>query len=62
MSENGYGRYIKCRSGASLESVRRAKEISLIPVEDSPLFGLEQVAGKSQLLAGIKNYRPNGVS
>lgn len=62
MSENAYKRYIQCRTGASIESVRRAKEVSLIQIGDSPLFGVNEVAGKSQLLAGIKNYRPNGVN
>ncbi|CAH1406069.1 unnamed protein product [Nezara viridula] len=60
VSENAYKRYIQCRSGASMESVRRAKEVSLLHIGDSSLFDGKEVAGKSQILTGIKNYRPNG--
>lgn len=60
VSENAYKRYIQCRSSASMESVRRSKEVLLLQIGDSPLFATEDVAGKSELLAGIKNYRPPG--
>lgn len=63
-SENGYKQYLRSRPGASVDSVRRVKELPLSTLGPHPLFAQysKPVLDKSSILTQIKNYKPQGVS
>lgn len=64
MSENAYKQYLKSRPGASVESVRRVKELPIATLGSHPLFTsvVKPQIDRSAFLAQIKNYKPQGVS
>lgn len=61
---NAYKQYLKSRPGASVESVKRVKELNLPSVGIHPLFSNLHKADqdKTAFLAAMKQYRPQGVS
>ncbi|KAL1123037.1 hypothetical protein AAG570_002125 [Ranatra chinensis] len=73
VSENGYKQYIRSRPGASVESVRRSKELNLNAVGEHPLFvsnclkkeedNKDEVIASSRqsFVTEINTYRPQGV-
>lgn len=62
--ENGYKQYIRSRPGASIESVKRAKDIQFATIGEHFLFKetADDKDAKAKLLSGISTYRPPGVS
>ncbi|CAB0017617.1 unnamed protein product, partial [Nesidiocoris tenuis] len=60
--DNGMKQYIRSRPGASIESVRRAKEIEIATIGDHALFQdtNDLKDAKAKLLTGISSYRPPG--
>lgn len=60
---NAYKQYIRSRPGASVESVKRIKEISWDTLPSLPIFGMDShdESDKISLLNQMKRYRPNGV-
>ena len=61
---NAYKQYIRSRPGASIESVKRVKEIEPDKFPIHPLFPaqFEVESSTYDFLKKIKNYRPQGVS
>ncbi|XP_067005335.2 ATP-dependent RNA helicase DDX54 [Anabrus simplex] len=59
---NAYKQYLRSRPGASVESVKRVKEINFSRLKPHSVFGLEEVTNndKYQILDQMKKYRPNG--
>lgn len=59
---NAYKKYLKSRPGASIESVKRVKELSLPSVGIHPLFSNLHKAeeNRSAFLAAMRQYRPQG--
>uniref|UniRef100_A0A0K8T610 RNA helicase n=1 Tax=Lygus hesperus TaxID=30085 RepID=A0A0K8T610_LYGHE len=60
--ENGMKQYIRSRPGASIESVKRAKDIGFATIGEHPLFqeATNDKEAKAKLLTGISSYRPPG--
>jgi ATP-dependent RNA helicase DDX54/DBP10 len=61
VAENAYKQYLKSRPGASVESVKRTKELKALPVGDHPLLcrtasSLE--TDRANILEQMKNFRP----
>jgi ATP-dependent RNA helicase DDX54/DBP10 len=61
---NAYRQYLRSRPGASVESVKRVKDISLNSFGVHPVFPVQGTiqSKASDILEKMKNYRPNGVS
>lgn len=59
---NAYKQYLKSRPGASVESVKRVKELNLPSVGIHPLFSNlhKSELDKTAFLAAMKQYRPQG--
>lgn len=60
---NAYKQYIRSRPGASVESIKRVKDISLNSFAVHPMFPVQGAIqpNASDILEKMKNYRPNGV-
>jgi ATP-dependent RNA helicase DDX54/DBP10 len=60
---NAYRQYIRSRPGASVESVKRVKDISANSFAIHPVFSVQDSiqSGALDILEKMKNYRPNGV-
>ena len=61
ISENGYKQYLKCRQGASVESVKRTKELKIQQMGDHPLLTKTISTTdkkRSNILEEMKNFRP----
>lgn len=61
VSSNGYQQYIRSRPGASVESVKRVKELRICDAGVLPEYR-DTVNAAADLLSQMKNYRPQGVS
>lgn len=63
MSENAYKQYIRSRTGASTESVKRSKDLAASVIGEHPLFNKmsKDDEAKSKLITGIHQYKPLGV-
>ncbi|GLH10036.1 Eukaryotic initiation factor 4A-III [Gryllus bimaculatus] len=63
-ANNGYKSYLRTRPGASVESVRRAKELGLAHLKPHPIFNSGYFGTsdgmKAEMLSRIKSYRPTG--
>ncbi|KAF4526402.1 hypothetical protein B566_EDAN012693 [Ephemera danica] len=59
---NAYGKYLKSRPGASVDSVRRAKQLDLAVASPHPMF--RDIESKSEaatdILQRMKHFRPSG--
>lgn len=65
MCKNAYTRYLQTRTGASVESVRRLREIDFTKLGTHPIFKshcMPLEADKQTILGAMKQYRPKGVS
>ena len=61
VAENGYKQYLKSRPGASVESVKRTKELKSLQIGDHPLLTravTKQDKQRSNILEEMKNFRP----
>ncbi|XP_034257022.1 ATP-dependent RNA helicase DDX54 [Thrips palmi] len=62
--KNAYSRYLQTRTGASVESVRRLRELDFTKLGAHPIFNkihcLPLEADKQTLLSAMKQYRPKG--
>jgi ATP-dependent RNA helicase DDX54/DBP10 len=60
---NAYKQYIRSRPGASVESVRRVKDINPNSFAVHPVFPVQDSiqSSTSDILEKMKNYRPSGV-
>ena len=60
---NAYRQYIRSRPGASVESIKRVKDISLNSFAVHPLFPVQGAIqpNASDMLEKMKNYKPTGV-
>lgn len=60
---NAYRQYIRSRPGASVESVKRVKDINPNSFAVHPVFPVQDAihSSVSDMLEKMKNYRPNGV-
>lgn len=60
---NAYRQYIRSRPGASVESVKRVKDINSNSFAVHPVFPMRDVvqSSTSDILEKMKNYRPSGV-
>lgn len=59
--ENGYQHYLRSRPGASIESVKRSKELKINEAGVNTNYAnVNPIA--MDLLTRMKNYRPQGVS
>eukprot|EP00088_Acartia_fossae_P008716 TRINITY_DN1417_c0_g1_i8.p1 TRINITY_DN1417_c0_g1~~TRINITY_DN1417_c0_g1_i8.p1 ORF type:complete len:778 (-),score=244.97 TRINITY_DN1417_c0_g1_i8:52-2385(-) len=60
-AENGYKQYLKSRPGASVESVKRSKELKDAMIGDHPLLRTETTEmdkKQANILEQMKNFRP----
>ena len=60
-AENGYKQYLKSRPGASIESVKRTKELKSTEMGDHPVLvatSTQQELTRSNILEEMKNFRP----
>ncbi|XP_073992656.1 ATP-dependent RNA helicase DDX54 [Rhodnius prolixus] len=62
VSENAYKQYIRSRTGASTESVKRSKDLAASVIGEHPLFNKmsKDDEAKSKLITGIHQYKPLG--
>lgn len=60
---NGFQKYLRSRPGASIESVKRAKEININNVGIHPFFNayVKEDENSVELLKKMQNYKPKGV-
>jgi ATP-dependent RNA helicase DDX54/DBP10 len=63
VAENAYKQYLKSRPGASVESVKRTKELKALPVGDHPLLCQTNTTtsletDRASILEQMKNFRP----
>jgi ATP-dependent RNA helicase DDX54/DBP10 len=60
---NAYSQYIRSRPGASVESIKRVKDINVSGFAIHPVFSAQDTiqSSASDILEKIKNYRPSGV-
>lgn len=60
---NGYKKYLRSRPGASVESVKRAKDINMNNLGIHYFFRAHcnENGGAAELLAKMKKYKPKGV-
>lgn len=58
---NAYQQYIRSRPGASVESVKRTKELRICEAGVIPEYR-DVAPAAADLLTRMKNYRPQGVS
>jgi ATP-dependent RNA helicase DDX54/DBP10 len=60
---NAYRQYIRSRPGASVESIKRVKDINLNRFAVHPVFPVKGAiqCNASDILEKMKNYKPNGV-
>jgi ATP-dependent RNA helicase DDX54/DBP10 len=60
---NAYRQYIRSRPGASVESVKRVKDINANSFAVHPVFSAQDPiqSSASDILEKMKNYRPSGV-
>jgi ATP-dependent RNA helicase DDX54/DBP10 len=62
VSENGYTQYLKSRPGASVESVKRAKELKKVPFGAHPVMVKDKSnveADRMNILEQMKRFRPS---
>ncbi|CAB3364540.1 Hypothetical predicted protein [Cloeon dipterum] len=55
---NAYSKYLKSKPGASMDSVKRSKQLGLIINNPHPLFGANENSEGNDLLKRMKNYKP----
>lgn len=58
---NAYQRYIRSRPGASIESVKRVKELCINEAGILPQYS-DVSPTATDIISRMKNYRPQGVS
>jgi ATP-dependent RNA helicase DDX54/DBP10 len=60
---NAYRQYIRSRPGASVESVKRVKNINHNSFTIHPVFPVQDAiqSNASDILEKMRNYRPSGV-
>lgn len=58
---NAYQQYVKSRPGASMESVKRIKELRINEAGVLPEYSDDSHAA-ADIISRMKNYRPQGVS
>lgn len=58
---NAYQQYVKSRPGASVESIRRTKELRINEAGILPQYS-DVPSAAMDIISRMKNYRPQGVS
>jgi ATP-dependent RNA helicase DDX54/DBP10 len=58
---NGYAKYLRSRPGASMDSIKRTKQLGLVVNKPHPIFGTAENKAGDDLLRRMKQYKPKTV-
>jgi ATP-dependent RNA helicase DDX54/DBP10 len=58
---NAYGKYLRSRPGASIDSIKRSKKLGLVINHAHPVFGEVENKEEDDFLRRMKNYKPKAV-
>jgi ATP-dependent RNA helicase DDX54/DBP10 len=58
---NAYGKYLRSRPGASIDSIKRSKKLGLVINNAHPVFGEAENQEGDDFLRRMKNYKPKAV-